>query len=56
MSTLGVLGEVGMVEVGKTAVLVLLEADPVENISNARKINSVCWHQRGSASMSIMQQ
>jgi imidazolonepropionase-like amidohydrolase len=33
--------DVGTVEVGKTADLVLLDADPLEDISNTRKINAV---------------
>ena len=41
---MGVLNEVGTVEVGKTADLVLLDADPLTNISNTRKINSVVLH------------
>jgi imidazolonepropionase-like amidohydrolase len=41
---MGVLNEVGTVEVGKTADLVLLDADPLTNISNTRKINAVVLH------------
>ena len=38
---MGVLKDVGTVEVGKTADLVLLDADPLTDISNTRKINTV---------------
>jgi imidazolonepropionase-like amidohydrolase len=41
---MGVLNEVGTVEVGKTADLVLLDADPMVNISNTRKISAVVLH------------
>jgi imidazolonepropionase-like amidohydrolase len=41
---MGVLNEVGTIEVGKTADLVLLDADPLTNISNTRKINAVLLH------------
>lgn len=38
---MGVLKDVGTVETGKTADLVLLEADPLKKISNTRKIDTV---------------
>ncbi len=38
---MGVSKSVGTVERGKTADLVLLDADPLENISNTRRINAV---------------
>src|SRR6185503_12891646 len=38
---LGLIDEVGTVEKGKKADLVLLEANPLENISNTKRINSV---------------
>jgi imidazolonepropionase-like amidohydrolase len=41
---MGVLNEVGTVEVGKSADLVLLDADPLTNISNTRKIDAVLLH------------
>lgn len=39
--TMGVWKDVGTIEVGKTADLVVLDADPLKNISNTRKINAV---------------
>lgn len=41
---MGVLKDVGTVEVGKTADLVLLDSDPLANISNTRKIEAVVLH------------
>jgi imidazolonepropionase-like amidohydrolase len=41
---MGVLNDVGTVELGKTADLVLLDANPLTNISNTRKINAVVLH------------
>lgn len=41
---LGVLSEVGTIEGGKTADLVLLDADPLASISNTRKISAVILH------------
>jgi imidazolonepropionase-like amidohydrolase len=38
---LGVLGERGSIEVGKRADLVLLDADPLANIANTKRINAV---------------
>jgi hypothetical protein len=38
---MGVAKDVGTVEVGKTADLILLDANPLTNISNTRKINAV---------------
>ena len=38
---MGVANEVGTIEVGKTADLVLLDADPLDNISNTMKIEAV---------------
>ena len=43
---MGVEKEVGTVEVGKTADLVLLGANPLVNISNTRKIDAVFLHGR----------
>ena len=40
-AAMAVTKDVGTVEVGKTADLVLLEADPLKNISNTRQINAV---------------
>jgi hypothetical protein len=40
-AAMGVTKDIGIVEVGKTADLVLLDADPLEDISNTRKINAV---------------
>jgi hypothetical protein len=41
-----VLKEVGTIETGKTADLVLLDADPLKEISNTRKIEAVFLHGR----------
>jgi hypothetical protein len=41
---MGVSKDVGTVGVGKTADLVLLDADPLKDISNTRKINAVVLH------------
>ena len=38
---MGVSNEMGTIEVGKTADLVLLDADPLKSISNTRKIDAV---------------
>jgi cytosine/adenosine deaminase-related metal-dependent hydrolase len=38
---IGVDGDRGTIEIGKRADLVLLDADPLENISNTRKIAGV---------------
>ena len=38
---MGVSGKVGTIEVGKTAALVLLDANPLTNISNTRRIEAV---------------
>ena len=43
---MGVLKDVGTVETGKTADLVLLDADPLKNISNTRKVDAVFIHGR----------
>ncbi len=40
-ASLGILGETGTVEVGKRADLVVLEADPLVDISNTRRIRYV---------------
>jgi len=40
----GVSHEVGTIDVGKTADLVLLDADPLQDISNTKKIDSVVLH------------
>jgi Amidohydrolase family len=45
-AAMGVSKDVGTVEVGKTADLVLLDADPLTNISNTRKIDAVILHGR----------
>jgi amidohydrolase family protein len=42
--TMGVSKDVGTVEVGKTADLLLLDADPLKSISNTRKIDGVFLH------------
>jgi imidazolonepropionase-like amidohydrolase len=42
--SVGVLQDVGTIEAGKTADLVLLDADPLKNISNTRKIDAVVLH------------
>jgi imidazolonepropionase-like amidohydrolase len=42
----GVADEVGTIEVGKTADLVLLSANPLEDIANAAKIDAVVLHGR----------
>jgi imidazolonepropionase-like amidohydrolase len=41
-----VLKEVGTIETGKTADPVLLDADPLKEISNTRKIEAVFLHGR----------
>jgi imidazolonepropionase-like amidohydrolase len=41
---MGVSKEVGTIEVGKTADLVLLDADPLVDISNTQKIDAVVLH------------
>jgi imidazolonepropionase-like amidohydrolase len=41
---MGVSKDVGTVEVGKTADLLLLDADPLKSISNTRKIDGVFLH------------
>jgi hypothetical protein len=43
---MGVLKDVGTVETGKTADLVLLNADPLKEISNTRKVDAVFLHGR----------
>jgi cytosine/adenosine deaminase-related metal-dependent hydrolase len=43
-TAMGVSKDVGTVEAGKVADLVLLDADPLKNISNTRKINAVVLH------------
>jgi imidazolonepropionase-like amidohydrolase len=43
---MGVLNNVGSVEVGKSADLVLLDADPLKDISNTQKIAAVVLHGR----------
>lgn len=43
---MGVLKQVGTIETGKTADLVLLDADPLKQISNTRKIEAVVLHGR----------
>jgi Amidohydrolase family len=40
----GVVNEVGTIDVGKTADLVLLDANPLEDISNTRRIDAVVLH------------
>jgi len=45
-NAMGVLKETGTIEVGQTADLVLLDADPLAEISNTRKIDSVILHGR----------
>jgi imidazolonepropionase-like amidohydrolase len=36
--------ELGTIEKGKLADLILLDADPLANISNTKKINAVVWN------------
>jgi imidazolonepropionase-like amidohydrolase len=43
-AAMGVSRDVGTVEAGKVADLVLLEADPLAKISNARKVSGVILH------------
>lgn len=43
---MGVLADVGTIETGKAADLVLLEADPLKEISNTRRIDAVFLHGR----------
>jgi imidazolonepropionase-like amidohydrolase len=43
---MGVANEVGTIEIGKTADLILLDADPLDNISNTTKIEAVVLHGR----------
>lgn len=42
----GASGDLGTIEVGKTADLVLLDSNPLDDISNTRKINAVVLHGR----------
>jgi len=41
---MGLSKDVGTIEVGKTADLVLLDADPLRDIANTRKIIAVVLH------------
>jgi imidazolonepropionase-like amidohydrolase len=41
---MGISKDVGTIEVGKLADLVLLDADPLRDITNTRKINAVILH------------
>jgi imidazolonepropionase-like amidohydrolase len=41
---MGVSNEVGTIDVGKTADLVLLDANPLQDITNTRKIDAVVLH------------
>jgi imidazolonepropionase-like amidohydrolase len=43
---MGVSKDVGTIEVGKVADMVLLDEDPLKDITNTRKINSVVLHGR----------
>ena len=43
-AALGVLGDVGTIEPGKEADFVILDANPLSNIANIRKINAVSLH------------
>jgi Amidohydrolase family len=44
--TMGISKDVGTIEVGKVADMVLLDQDPLKDITNTRKINSVVLHGR----------
>jgi imidazolonepropionase-like amidohydrolase len=53
---MGVSKDVGTIEAGKTADLVLLDANPLDDISNTRKIDAVILHGRmfSKGELSIM--